>query len=136
VQVASCGRSGGTHLGDELADADPFARAHGNGFQVVVGGDQAVAVVNLHPVAPAPGVPSGGADHSRIGSIHFRSARCGIVLAEVEVARGPGQGAHPEAKGRAGDEQFKGRPEEAGRGPPQAGGPHRQRQRTVPGVTS
>ncbi|MDQ0675675.1 hypothetical protein QFZ36_003236 [Pseudarthrobacter siccitolerans] len=136
VQVASCGPSRSTHFGDELSNVDPVARAHSNGFQMVVRGDQAVAVVNLHPVAPAPRVPSGGADHSRIGGIHFRSARCGIVLAEVEVARGPGQRAHPETKGRAGDEQFKGRPEEAGRGPSQPGGPHRQRHRTVPRVTS
>jgi hypothetical protein len=136
VQVASCGPSGGTHLGDELSNIDPFARAHSNGFQMVVGGDQAVAVVNLHPVAPAPGVPSGGADHSRIGGINFRSARRGIVLAEVEIARGPGQGTHPETEGRAGYEQFKWRPEEAGGGPAQARGPHRQRLGTFPGVTA
>jgi hypothetical protein len=99
VQVASRRPSGAAHLGDELANVDPVASAHSNGFQVVVGGDQAVAVVDFHAVAPAPGVPAGGPDHSRIGGVHFRSARRGIVLAEVEVAGGPGQRAHPETEG-------------------------------------
>jgi hypothetical protein len=99
VEVASGGPSGAAHLGNELANVDPVARSHSNGFQVVVRGNQPVAVVDLHPVAPTPGVPASGTDHSRIGGVHFRSARRGIILAEVEVTGGPGQRAYPEAEG-------------------------------------
>jgi hypothetical protein len=99
MQVATCRPSGGTHLGDELSNIDPVARAHGNGFEVVVGGDQPAAVVDLHPVAPAPRVPAGGPDHARVSGVDLCSAWRGIVLAEVEVVGGSGQGAYPETEG-------------------------------------
>jgi len=99
VQVAPGGPSGGTHLGDELANINLVARMHSDGIQMVVGGDQAVAVVDLHPVATAPRVPACCPDHSRVRRIHPGSARRRIILAEVEVSGGPGQRAHPVTEG-------------------------------------
>jgi hypothetical protein len=40
------------------------ARTDGNGVEVVVRGDEAVAVIDFHPVAATPGVPAGGAHQS------------------------------------------------------------------------
>ncbi|MCU1566025.1 MAG: hypothetical protein JWQ56_962 [Pseudarthrobacter sp.] len=110
VQVASCGPAGAAHRGDELASIDFVTRVHSNGIQVVVGGDQAVAVIDLHPVAPAPRMPACCADHSGVRCIHLGSARRGVVLAEMEVFGGPGQGADPETERRTGNQLFQGRP--------------------------
>ncbi|MDQ0770719.1 hypothetical protein QF031_003468 [Pseudarthrobacter defluvii] len=60
MQVAARGPSGGPHTGDDLAHPHFVAGVHANRLKVVIGGDKAVAVVNLYPVAAAPGMPAGG----------------------------------------------------------------------------
>lgn len=109
MQVAAGGPSGSTYPGNDLAHLDGFPCPDGDRFQVVVGGDQPVAVVDLHPVAAAPGMPAGGPDNTSVGRVDPRAAGCGVVLAEVEVPRRSGQRADPVAEGRAWPEHLKGR---------------------------
>lgn len=86
MQVAARGPAGGAHLGDRLPHLDGVANANADGLQVVVGGDQPVAMVDLHPVAAAPGVPAGGADNPAVGGVNGGSAGRREILAEVEIA--------------------------------------------------
>jgi hypothetical protein len=86
VKMAAGGGSGGAHLGDDLAHPNLIALFDGDALQVVVCGDQAVAVVDLHPVATAPGVPSGGPDHSGVGCVDTGAAGGCVVLAPVEFS--------------------------------------------------
>ncbi len=99
MKMAACGPPCGPDPRDHLPNVNGIARLHGDGFQVVVGCDEAVAVVNFHPVSAAPGVPARGAHHPGIGRIHPGAARGRIVLAQMEVAGGSRQRADPEAKG-------------------------------------
>jgi hypothetical protein len=64
VQVASRRPSGAAHLAEDLTGVNLVARTDGNGVEVVVRGDEAVAVIDFHPVAATPGVPAGGAHQS------------------------------------------------------------------------
>lgn len=57
---------------------------------MVIGGDQAVAVVHLHPVAAAALVPPHCTDYAGIGGVDVVSAGCGEVKAPVELARRAG----------------------------------------------
>jgi hypothetical protein len=70
----------------------------GDALQVIVGGDQAVAVVNFHPVAATPRVPPGGPDHAGIGCIDAGAAGGSEVLAPVEFSQFAGDRAAPLAK--------------------------------------
>lgn len=86
MQVAARGPAGGAHLGDRLPDLDGVANANADGLQVVVGGNQPVAMVDLHPVAAAPGMPASGADYAAVGGVHGGAAGRGKVLSQVEIA--------------------------------------------------
>jgi hypothetical protein len=81
MEVATRGPSGGTHTGNDLAHLDGIPSPDRDGFQVVVRGDQAVAVVYFHTVAAAPGMPARGADYTGVGGIDPCAAAGGIVLA-------------------------------------------------------
>ena len=85
VKVAACGPPGGAHACDGLAHFYSVAGAHANGLQMVVGGDEAVAVVNLYPVAAAPWVPAGRAYNTGISRIDRRAAGGRVVLPQMEV---------------------------------------------------
>jgi hypothetical protein len=98
MQVAARGRACGAYLGDDLAHLDGLPLLDGNPFQMVVRSDEPVAVVDLHPVPPAPGVPANGPDHTGVGSIDAGAARRSEILTPVELAGGAGKGAHPEAE--------------------------------------
>ncbi|YCH18012.1 hypothetical protein M1E17_03605 [Arthrobacter sp. D1-29] len=99
MQVAAGGPSGGSHPGDHLAHLHRVTRLHANGFQVVVGGDKTVAMIDLYSVAAAPRVPARGAHRARIRGIDPGAAGGCIVLAEVEVTACSGEGADTVAKG-------------------------------------
>jgi len=77
---------------------DGVALLDGNSLQVVVGGDQPVAVVDLHAVATAPGVPANGPDHAGVGRVDPGAAGSREVLPPVELTRSSGQRADPEAE--------------------------------------
>ena len=109
MQVAARGPSSSTHPRNDLAHLDGVPCPDRDRLQVVVRGDQPVAVIDLHPVAAAPRMPAGGADNTRVGRIDPGAAACRIVLAEVEVPCRSREGADPVAKGRTRPEDFKGR---------------------------
>ncbi len=92
-----------------------------NRLKVVVRGDKAVTVVDLHPVASAPRMPSGRPDHPGVGRIDGGSASGREVLAKVEVSRSPAEGTHPETEGRARVEHLERRHQEACRRPAYTG---------------
>lgn len=129
MQVAACGPPCGTDAGDGLAGPHLVAGPHGDGFQVVVCGDQPVAVVHLHAVAAAPEVPAGGADPAGISGVDRGAAGRGVVLAQMEVSRPAIDRAGAQAKRRRGHHDFQRSYEVAGG---RADGACRQ-QRKVPG---
>jgi hypothetical protein len=136
VQVASRRPTGAAHLAEDLARVDLFARTDSDGLKMVVRCDQAVAVIDFHPVAASPRVPACSTHQSRVRRVNARSAGGGIVLPQMEVAGSPGQRAHPETEGRAGIEQSQWRHQEAGRRPAEACRSHRQRRGVLPAVTA
>jgi hypothetical protein len=93
---------------------------------VIVRGDKAVAVVDLHPVAAAPRVPSCGTYHSGIRGVHFGFTGGRVVLAEMEVSCGPGERAYAETEGRAGVKLLEGCHQESSRRPAEPGRVHYQ----------
>jgi hypothetical protein len=101
VQVATGGPPGGAHPGDGLANLHLVTRADGNRLKVVVGGDEAVAVVDFHPVTAAPGMPAGSPHNAGIGGVNGGAARSRVVLAKMEITCRPRQRAGAEAEGRA-----------------------------------
>jgi hypothetical protein len=67
MQVAAGGRPGGSHPGNDLAHPHRVTLLDGNRFQMVVRGDQPVAVVDFHAVPATPRVPADGPDDTGIG---------------------------------------------------------------------
>ncbi len=111
MQMAARGPSGSAYPGNDLPHLHGIPRPDCDGLQVVVRGDQPVAVVYFHAVPAAPGVPAGGPDHAGVGRIDPGAAACSEVLAQVEVAARTGDRADPEPERRAWDEEFQGRHE-------------------------
>jgi hypothetical protein len=99
MQVAARGPPGGAHACNDLAHLHGIPRPDGNRLQVVVGGDQPVAVVNLHAVSAAPWVPASGADHAGVGRIDPGAAPGGKILAQVEVPEVARDGTDAEPEG-------------------------------------
>lgn len=100
--------SGGAHDADHLSRLDAVASLHGCGLHVVVRRDETVAVVDFHPVATTPGMPSRGTHHTGVGRVDPGSFGGGKVLAPVEftgLAR-EGVDAIPERRSRS--ERFQG----------------------------
>lgn len=52
---------------------------------MVISGDEAVAVVNLNPVAATPGVPPGCPDYSGVRCVDTRPTCSGKILPPVEL---------------------------------------------------
>jgi hypothetical protein len=117
VQVATGRGTRGADPGNHLAYPDRFPLGHCDSLQVVVRGDQAVAVINFDAIAAAPRVPADGPDHAGVGCVDERAASRGEVLAPVELSRRPGEGIDPQPKGRARNQHFERRVELPGRGP-------------------
>jgi hypothetical protein len=90
---------------------------HCNALQVVVRGDKAVAVIDFHAIAAAPGVPTHGPDHAGVGCVDQRAASRGEILAPVELARQSGERIDPQPEGRARKQHFERRVEFPGRRP-------------------
>lgn len=86
MQMAPGGPAGGSHPRHDLPCLDLVPGADGNGFEMVVGGDEAIAVVDLHPVSAAPGVPPDRPYHSGVGGVDPGAAGGGIILAPVEFS--------------------------------------------------
>ncbi len=95
MQVAAGRRTARSHLGDRVPAIDGLAHADGDALQVVVTRDQTVAVIHLDAVPTAPQMPSDGTDSAGVGREDRRTARCGIVLARVELTGLAGDGAGP-----------------------------------------
>jgi hypothetical protein len=131
MQVAPRGPACGSHSRKDLAHLHRVPCPDGDGLQVVVGGDQTVAVVNFHAVPTTPGVPPRGPDHTGVGGVNPGAATRGEILAEVEVPGMPRDGTNAEPEGRALREYFQGRHQGALRRPLQLGGSHIQRSFTV-----
>jgi hypothetical protein len=131
VQVTPCGPAGGAHPCDDLAHLHGVPRPDGDGLQVVVGGDQPVAVINLHAVSAAPGMPASRPDHAGVGGIDPGATACCEVLAQVEVPSQTRNGTDAEPEGRARRECFQGRHQGAFRRAAQLGGSHIQRSLAV-----
>jgi len=106
MQVAARGPPGGAHTGDDLANLHLVTGMHADGLKVVVGGDEAVAVVDLYPVATAPRMPAGGPHNTRISCVDGCAAGCRIVLAQMEVSRCPAERADPETERRTRIEEL------------------------------
>lgn len=98
MEVAAGGRTRSAHPGDYLPHVDGLARLDGNGFEVVVGRNEPVSMVDFGPVAAAPRVPANGPYCSRVGRVNPRATGCGKVLAPVKFARQAGQGVEPESE--------------------------------------
>ncbi|MCB5291270.1 hypothetical protein BJQ90_00691 [Arthrobacter sp. SO3] len=124
MKVAAGGRSGRPHPGNDLADPHRVAFLDGDRLKVVVGGDESVAVVDFHTVSATPRVPADCPHDSGVGSIDPGAAGRGIVLAPVEFAGGPGDGAGPQSEGRGLLDEFQGCHEEAFCRPLQSGRCH------------
>ena len=124
--MAARGPAGASHLRYGLPDLHLVTRAYADRFQVVVGGDEAIAVVNLHPVAASPRVPARRPDDARISRIHRGPAGRRIVLAQVEVSRKSTQRADPESERRTRIKDLQRCHEEPARGPANPGRSHRQ----------
>ncbi|OFI38512.1 hypothetical protein BIU82_04115 [Arthrobacter sp. SW1] len=108
MQMAPRGRSRGTHLGDHLAHTDRLAPLHANALQMVVGGNQAVPVINLHAIPAAPKMPAHGTYHAGVGGIDPGAARSGEVLSPMELAGAAAERIHPQTEGRTGNKVFQG----------------------------
>jgi hypothetical protein len=126
MQVAACGPSGGAHPCNDLANLHLVTGLDTDGLKVVVGGDEAVAVVNLHPVATTPWVPSGRANNTGISRIDGGAAGCGIILAQVEIPGSPAERTDPETERRTRIEKLERSHQEAGSGPVHASRAYRQ----------
>ena len=98
MQVAACGPSGGSYPRDDLAYLHSVARVDTDGLEVVVGGDEAVPVVNLYPVAATPRMPACRTHNPGVGCVDGRAAGGGVVLAQVEVPSRPAERADPKAE--------------------------------------
>jgi hypothetical protein len=133
VQVTPCGPAGGTHPRDDLAHLHSIPRPDGDGLQVVVGGNQPVAMVNLHAVSTAPGMPSRSPDDAGVGRIDPGAAARGEILTQMEVPKLPRDGTDAEPEGRAIREYFKGRHQGAFRRALELGRGHIQRSLAVLG---
>ncbi len=122
VQVASGRGPCCPYPGDYFVNPDRVTLFDGDRFEVVVRGDEPVAVIDLDPVAATPGMPADGPDHTGIGCVDPGAAGCREVLAPVEFAGSAGNraGAQPE-RGRR-HEVLKGSHEEAERRPLQTRG--------------
>jgi hypothetical protein len=79
-------------------------------------------MIDFHPVAAAPGVPSRCSHHTRICRVDTRSTGGREVLAPVEFAGFTGEGVVPQSKGGTRVKHLKGCHEEARSRPPQSGG--------------
>ena len=99
MQMAPGGPAGGSHPRHDLPCLDLVPGADGNGFEMVVGGDEAIAVVDLHPVSASPGMPASRPHNTRIRGINRCAAGGGIVLAKVEVPRCTAERADPGTEG-------------------------------------
>lgn len=106
VQVASGGPAGGADGRDNLAGTHALALLNGDPLKVVVGGDESVPVVDLHPVATTPGVPTRSANHTGVGREDAGPAGSCEVLARVEFTGFTGNGAGPHAERRTGGEEL------------------------------
>lgn len=127
MQMAARGPSRGANPGNDLAHLHGIPRPDRDSLQVVVRGDQPVAVIYFHAVPAAPGMPAGGPHHAGVGRINPGAAGCSEVLAQVEVSGSAADGADAVAKGRTQDELFKGCHQGPLRRPLQLGGRHIER---------
>ncbi|MGY2743871.1 hypothetical protein ACVWZ8_000988 [Arthrobacter sp. UYCu723] len=122
MEMTSRGGSSGADPGNDLADTHRIALLNGYGLKVVVGGDEPVAMVDLHPVPAAPGVPADGPHHAGVGRIDPGAAGSGVVLAPVEFAGVTSQRARAQTVGGRLTKRFQRRHEPAQRRTFQAGG--------------
>ena len=107
VKVASCGPARGPNLCDDLAHPHRLALRDADCLEVVVRGDQAVAMLDFNPVATAPHMPSHSPHHAGVRGVDPRTAGGCIVLAPVELSCQARQGAVAVAVGRALIEDLK-----------------------------
>lgn len=117
VQVAAGGPARGANGGNDLAGPYAVPGLNSDSLEVVVGSDQAVAVVELNTVAAAPRVPTGRPNNAGIGREYPGATGCREVLAGVELIMFPGDRAGAQAKGRAWCQELQGRDEHALAGP-------------------
>ncbi len=87
VQMAACGGSCGSDFCDDLTHPYRLPVDDSDSLQMVVRGDEAVAVVDFHAVAATPRVPAHGPDHPGVDCVDEGAARRGEVLAPVELPR-------------------------------------------------
>ncbi|GGH96313.1 hypothetical protein GCM10007170_23870 [Arthrobacter liuii] len=131
MQVAPRGPSGGAHQRDDLAYLHLVAGVDADGLKVVVGGDESVAVVDFYAVAAAPRMPSGRAHNTGISCVDGCPAWGRVILAQVEISRGPADRTDPETEGRTRIEELERGHQEAGQRPARARGAYRQGARGV-----
>ncbi|GAA1260806.1 hypothetical protein GCM10009589_11110 [Arthrobacter pascens] len=122
VEVAPGGRSCGTHLGNDLTDTDSVALGNCHGLEVVVRGDEPIAMVDLHPVSAAPRMPSCGSHNSGIGRVDTGATGSGEILAPVELTGFARQGVMPQAEGGTRIQNLERGHEETCTRPPQGSG--------------
>jgi hypothetical protein len=126
MQVAARGPPGATNTRDDLSCLHRVARMDTDGIEVVVGGDESVAVIDFHPVAATPGVPSSRANNTGVSCVDGCAAGRGIVLAQVEITSGPADRTDPETERRTRIEKLKRGHQKTGARPAQARRPYRQ----------
>ena len=73
--MVAAGHAGGAHAGDLLALVHVLAHRHQQGAVVAIGGDEAVAVVDLHAVAQAA-VPPGQGHGAAVGGVNGGAIAC------------------------------------------------------------
>jgi hypothetical protein len=88
VKVASSRRTSGTDQADDVPGFNYLPFAHGARLQVVVRSDQPVAVIDLYPVASAPGMPAHLAHVAVIGRMNGCATGRGEVLPGMKFSRG------------------------------------------------
>lgn len=126
MQVAARGPSCGPNARDDLACLHCIACMDADGLKVVVGGDEPVAMIDLHTVAATPGMPSGRAYNTGISSVDGHAAGRCIILAKVEITGAPVDGTDPEAERRTRIEELKRGHQKTCSGPARARRPYCQ----------
>jgi hypothetical protein len=98
MEMATRRGTRGSNSCDDFPNLDRFSLFDCDCLKVVIRGDKAVAVIDLHPVAAAPLVPAHGPDHAGVGGIDTGAAGSSKILPPMELTGDSRQGARTEAE--------------------------------------
>ncbi len=118
MEMATRGRTCGTNPCNDFPYLDRFSLFDCYCLKVVVRGDEAVAVIDFHPVAATPQVPAHRPDDTGIGGIDPCAAWSSKILPPMKFAGGAGHRAGAETEWRARNQNLQRSHEGTGRRAP------------------